>query len=63
MLNRYADLDWINAHSAKVIHFSDVSAGDWFFEPVMEATMGHDFTRDKDGKAEHWTDLNGKSFI
>ncbi len=63
MLNRSADLDWINAHSAKVIHFSDVSAGDWFFEPVMEATMGHDFTRDKDGKAEHWTDLNGKTFI
>ena len=63
MLNRSADLDWINAHNDAVIHFSDVSAGDWFFEPVMEATMGHDFTRDKDGKAEHWTDLNGKSFI
>ena len=63
MLNRSADLDWINAHSAKVIHFSDVSAGDWFFEPVMEASMGHDFTRDADGKTEHWTGLNGKSFI
>ncbi|SDD64260.1 S-layer homology domain-containing protein [Peptococcus niger] len=63
MLNRSADLDWINAHNDEVIHFSDVSAGDWFFEPVMEATMGHDFTRDKDGKAEHWTDLNGKTFI
>ena len=63
MLNRSADLDWINAHSAKVIHFSDVSAGDWFFEPVMEATMGHDFTRDKDGKAEKWTGLNDKTFI
>ena len=63
MLNRYADLDWINAHNDAVIHFSDVSAGDWFFEPVMEATMGHDFTRDADGKTEHWTGLNGKSFI
>ena len=63
MLNRSADLDWINAHNAKVIHFSDVSAGDWFFEPVMEATMGHDFTRDKDGKTEHWNDLNDKTFI
>ncbi|SDD21988.1 S-layer homology domain-containing protein, partial [Peptococcus niger] len=63
MLNRSADLDWINAHSAKVIHFSDVSAGDWFFEPVMEATMGHDFTREKDGKAEKWTGLNDKTFI
>ena len=63
MLNRYADLDWINAHNDAVIHFSDVSAGDWFFEPVMEATMGHDFTRDKDGKTEHWTGLNNKTFI
>ena len=63
MLNRSADLDWINAHNDAVIHFSDVSAGDWFFEPVMEATMGHDFTRDKDGKAEHWTGLNNKTFI
>ena len=63
MLNRSADLDWINAHSAKVIHFSDVSASDWFFEPVMEATMGHDFTREKDGKAEKWTGLNDKTFI
>ena len=40
-----------------------MSAGDWFFEPVMEATMGHDFTRDKDGKAEKWTGLNDKTFI
>ncbi|MFR9293154.1 MAG: hypothetical protein ACLVKS_08275, partial [Peptococcus niger] len=63
MLNRYADLDWINAHNDEVIHFSDVSTGDWFFEPVMEATMGHDFTRDKDGKAEKWTGLNDKTFI
>ncbi len=63
MLNRSADLDWINAHHDAVIHFSDVSAGDWFFEPVMEASMGHDFTRDADGKTEHWTGLNGKSFI
>ena len=63
MLNRYADLDWINAHNDEVIHFSDVSTSDWFFEPIMEATMGHDFTRDADGKTEHWTGLNGKSFI
>ncbi|MBS5915282.1 MAG: S-layer homology domain-containing protein [Clostridiales bacterium] len=63
MLNRYADLDWIDAHRAEVIRFSDVGRSDWFFEPVMEATMGHDFTRDKDGKAEHWTGLNGKTFI
>ncbi|MBS5594221.1 MAG: S-layer homology domain-containing protein [Clostridiales bacterium] len=63
MLNRYADLDWIDAHRNEVIRFSDVDRSDWFFEPVMEATMGHDFTRDKDGKAEHWTGLNGKTFI
>ncbi len=63
ILNRYADLDWINAHNDEVIHFSDVSTSDWFFEPIMEATMGHDFTRDADGKTEHWTGLNGKTFI
>ncbi|MFM9412867.1 S-layer homology domain-containing protein [Peptococcus simiae] len=63
MLNRYADLYWIDAHMNKVIHFSDVARQDWFFEPVMEATMGHDFTRDADGKTEHWTDLNDKTFI
>ena len=63
MLNRYADLDWIDAHRAEVIRFSDVGRSDWFFEPVMEATMGHDFTRNADGKTEHWTGLNGKTFI
>ena len=63
MLNRYADLDWIDAHRAEVIRFSDVGRSDWFFEPVMEATMGHDFNRDADGKTEHWTGLNGKTFI
>ncbi len=62
MLNRYANLDWINAHSGQVTHFSDVSASNWFFEPAMEASMGHDFTRDADGKTEHWTGFNGKSF-
>lgn len=63
VLNRFADVEWIKANDAKVLHFSDVAVNDWFFEPVMEATMGHDFTRDKDGKTEHWTGLNGKSFI
>ncbi|MFP5528237.1 S-layer homology domain-containing protein [Peptococcus simiae] len=63
MLNRYADLDWIDANMDKVIQFSDVARGDWFFEPIMEATMGHDFTRDADGKHEHWTGLNNESFI
>ena len=63
VLNRFADVEWIKANDAKVLHFSDVAVNDWFFEPVMEATMGHDFTRDKDGKTEHWTGLNGKTFI
>lgn len=63
MLNRYADLYWIDAHRGEVIRFGDVNRGDWYFEPIMEATMGHDFIRDRDGKTEHWTGLNGKSFI
>ena len=63
MLNRYADLYWIDAHRAEVIRFGDVKRSDWYFEPIMEATMGHDFIRDRDGKTEHWTGVNGKSFI
>ena len=63
MLNRHADLYWIDAHRGEVIRFGDVKRGDWYFEPIMEATMGHDFIRDRDGKTEHWTGLNGKSFI
>ena len=63
MLNRYADLYWIDAYRGEVIRFGDVKRGDWYFEPIMEATMGHDFIRDRDGKTEHWTGLNGKSFI
>ena len=63
MLNRYADLYWIDAHRSEVIRFGDVKRSDWYFEPIMEATMGHDFIRDRDMKTEHWTGLNGKSFI
>ena len=63
MLNRTLNLDRLKAHNDAVIHFSDVSAGAWYFEAVMEATMGHDFTREKDGKAEKWTGLNDKTFI
>ena len=63
MLNRHADLYWIDAHPRDVIRFGDVKRSDWYFEPIMEATMGHDFIRDRDKKTEHWTGLNGKSFI
>ena len=63
MLNRHADLYWIDAHPSEVIHFGDVKRSDWYFEPIMEATMGHDFIRDRDKKTEHWTGINGKSFI
>lgn len=63
MLNRHADLYWIDAHPSEVIRFGDVKRSDWYFEPIMEATMGHDFIRDRDKKTEHWTGINGKSFI
>lgn len=63
MLNRHADLYWIDAHPRDVIRFGDVKRSDWYFEPIMEATMGHDFIRDRDKKTEHWTGINGKSFI
>lgn len=63
MLNRHADLYWIDAHPSEAIRFGDVKRSDWYFEPIMEATMGHDFIRDRDKKTEHWTGINGKSFI
>ncbi|MFM9412789.1 S-layer homology domain-containing protein [Peptococcus simiae] len=63
MLNRYADLDWLDANMDKVTQFSDVARSDWFFEPIMEAVVSHNFTRDADGKHEHWTGLNSESFI
>ncbi|MFP5528396.1 S-layer homology domain-containing protein [Peptococcus simiae] len=63
MLNRHGDLAWIDSHSDLIIHFADVARTDWYYEPIMEATMGHDFTRDPDGKHEHWTGINWKSFI
>ncbi|MDO5301115.1 MAG: S-layer homology domain-containing protein [Tissierellia bacterium] len=63
MLNRRADLDWIDAHENEVVKFTDVMDNDWFYEAIMEATMGHDFNKDKDGKVEYWKNLNQKSFI
>lgn len=63
MLNRHADLNWMDAHPANVFYFTDVARQAWFYEPVMEAAMGHDFTRDADGTREHWTGVNEGTFI
>lgn len=63
MLNRQADLNWMDAHPANVFYFTDVARQAWFYEPVMEAAMGHDFTRDADGTREHWTGVNEGTFI
>ncbi len=63
MLNRQADLNWMDAHPADVFYFTDVARQAWFYEPVMEAAMGHDFTRDADGTREHWTGVNEGTFI
>lgn len=46
-----------------VLYFTDVARQAWFYEPVMEAAMGHDFTRDADGTREHWTGVNEGTFI
>lgn len=63
MLNRHADLNWMDAYPANVFSFTDVARQAWFYEPVMEAAMGHDFTRDADGTREHWTGVNEGTFI
>ncbi|MDO5037762.1 MAG: S-layer homology domain-containing protein [Tissierellia bacterium] len=63
MLKRQGDGAWIRSHREEVSYYRDVQEEAWYFETVMEASLGHDFIRKKDGQAETWTGLNHKTFI
>ncbi len=53
MLVRYGDT---NAEDVKA--WSDVSAGDWYYTVVSEATTGHEHTKNEDGWNETWGTSN-----
>lgn len=59
VLNRYADEKWVQAHRQAIVNFTDIDESHWAFYPVVEATNGHDYTRNSDGKSETWIQLNG----
>ena len=57
MLNRYADSEYLTVNAGSLPRtYSDVSPC-WYYLAVMEASLGHNFTRDADGKTEHWTSV------
>ena len=58
VLNRYADKDWVQANRQAIVNFTDVNENHWAFYPITEATNGHDYTRNSDGKNETWIQLN-----
>jgi hypothetical protein len=52
MLGRAADQAYVAAHGDSLTQFADVPADHWAYDPIMEATNSHDYTR-TDGE-EHW---------
>lgn len=62
MLNRYADLDFAEAHIPELAPMVDMTTNHWAYGPIVEAMNGHDYERLTDGKSERWVKLNGKRF-
>ena len=62
MLNRYADLDFAEAHISELAPMVDMTTNHWAYGPIVEAMNGHDYERLTDGKSERWVKLNGKRF-
>ena len=54
MLNRVADKDYVEAHFAELLNFSDTpDRSAWYFYNMMEACNEHTFDTDDDGQ-ERW---------
>ena len=54
MLDRYADGAYLTANASSLPrHYSDLTTTYWGYLMIMEASTGHDYTRDSIG--EHWT--------
>ena len=55
MLDRTADLAFLQSHASEVHLFPDVTTQHWAYSSILEAANGHDYTR-QDG-IEHWSRL------
>jgi hypothetical protein len=54
MLNRTADSAYLAANLSSLPRvYTDITAAHWAYLAIMEASTGHDYTRDSAG--EHWT--------
>ena len=57
VLDRYADSEYLITNAESLPRtYSDVSPC-WYYLAVMEASIGHEFTRGADGETEHWTSV------
>lgn len=57
VLERNADVDFVDTYADEIKQFSDVATTHWAYYQVMEATNSHDYEKDADGN-ETWTKLN-----
>lgn len=62
MLNRHADVAFIDRHGDDLLLLSDVHPGYWAYGDIHEAVNGHDFKRLANGLKEEWLRLNGERF-
>ncbi|MCL1828198.1 MAG: S-layer homology domain-containing protein [Oscillospiraceae bacterium] len=54
MLDRFADSAYLTANAASLPRsYSDLTSAHWAYLAIMEASMGHDYTKNSAG--EHWT--------
>ena len=54
MLDRKADSAYLAANASSLPRsYWDLTPAHWAYLNIMEASMGHDYTKDSDG--EHWT--------
>ena len=56
MLDRSADEDYVDSHTASLRQFTDLADTHWAYYDIMEATNTHDYT--KRNGAEDWTGLS-----
>ena len=54
ILDRKGDGEYLEANAGLLpMTYSDFTDTDWAFLDIMEASIGHDYTKDSTG--EHWT--------
>lgn len=55
MLERQADEEYVDKHTAELRQFADVTTENWAYYQIAEATNAHHYK--KDGTTENWTGL------